>query len=97
MMSMSAMSAGRCAAAAALLTLAALGSVMADEAPGDCFGIDFNQQHPVAIGKITAAKPRVYFVKNASDSAACPADTDAIARFRQWLGELGGANAAARS
>jgi hypothetical protein len=74
---MSAMLAGRRAAAAVLLTLAALGSATADEAPVDCFGVDFDRQHPVAIGKITAAKPRDYFVKNASDNAACPADTDA--------------------
>src|SRR5271168_2300316 len=77
MRTMSAVAAGRCAAATALLTLAALCSAMADEAPGDCFGFDFDRQYPFSIGKITGAKPRIYFVKNVSDNAACPADTDA--------------------
>jgi hypothetical protein len=65
--------------AAALMTLAALGSAAADptEAPGDCLGVDFNPQQPIAVGKVTAAKPRVNFVKNVSDAAACPADTAA--------------------
>ena len=76
MKTMSAMRSGRCAAAAALLTLGALCPAAADDAPGDCFGVDFDRQHPVAIGKITAAKPRVYFVKSISDNAACPADTE---------------------
>lgn len=74
---MSATQAGRCVAAVALLTLGALCPATADEVPGDCLGVDFDRQHPIAIGKITAAKPRAYFVKNVSDNAACPADTDA--------------------
>jgi hypothetical protein len=49
----------------------------ADEGPGDCLGVDFDPQRPVAIGKITAAGPRVYFVKNAMDDAACPAGSAA--------------------
>ncbi len=49
----------------------------ADEAPGDCLGIDFDVAHPVAIAKIIADRPRVYFVKSAAENAACPADADA--------------------
>jgi hypothetical protein len=56
-----------------LLLFCALAPATADEGPGDCFGIDFDPQHPAAIGKIAADKPRVYFVKNATDSASCPA------------------------
>jgi len=65
--------------AVALLVRCAVGPAAADEteAPGDCFGIDFDQQHPIAIGKVTNAKPRVHFLKNVSDDKSCPADTDA--------------------
>jgi hypothetical protein len=49
----------------------------ADEGPGDCLGVDFDPQRPIAIGKIAAASRRVYFVKNATDDAACPAASDA--------------------
>jgi hypothetical protein len=55
----------------------------ADEGPGDCLGVDFDPQHPVAIGKITAG-PRVYFVKNAMDDAACPAGS-AACREKAYL------------
>jgi hypothetical protein len=54
------------------------------EAPGDCLGVDFDPQHPVAIGKVTAANPRVYFVKNATDDAACPAGS-AACREKAYL------------
>jgi len=47
----------------------------ADEGPGDCLGVDFDSAHPVTIAKITADKPRAYFIKSAYDDAACPADT----------------------
>ncbi len=47
------------------------------EAPGECRGIDFDQQHPVAIARIKPDKPRVYFVKSITDAAACPAETAA--------------------
>jgi hypothetical protein len=63
--------------AAAVLLLCALVPAAADEAPGDCLGVDFDRQHPIAVGKITTAKPRVYFVKSGSDDATCPADSDA--------------------
>jgi hypothetical protein len=59
--------------AAALLASGPIAPAAADEGPGDCFGIAFDPQHPVAIGKIAADEPRVYFVKNATDSASCPA------------------------
>jgi len=64
-------------AAAALVSLRALAPATADEAPGDCFGVDFDQQHPIVIGRIVTAKPRVYFLKDVSDDKSCPADTDA--------------------
>ena len=46
----------------------------ADQGPGDCLGVGFDVQHPVAIAKIIADEPQVHFVKNASDNAVCPAD-----------------------
>jgi len=60
-------------AAAALLASGLFAPAAADEGVGDCFGIDFDPQHPVAIGKVAAGKPRAYFAKNATDSASCPA------------------------
>src|SRR5271168_1445095 len=77
MTEMASMHARRYGAAAMLLIATAVSCAAADEAPGDCLGVDFDRQHPIAIGKIIAAKPRVYFVKSASDDAACPADTEA--------------------
>jgi hypothetical protein len=62
---------------AALLLFGAFAPAAADEGPGDCFGVDFDPQHPVPIGKIAADKPRVYFLKNAADDPACPASTTA--------------------
>jgi hypothetical protein len=64
-------------AAAALLLFGAFAPAMADEGPGDCLGIDFDSQHPVPIGKITADKSRVYFLKNTADDPACPASAAA--------------------
>jgi hypothetical protein len=55
----------------------AFSPAMADEAPGDCFGVDFDAAHPIAIAKITADKPRTHFLKNVSDNAACPSDSEA--------------------
>jgi hypothetical protein len=52
-------------------------SARADEGPGDCLGVDFDSAHPVTIARITADKPRAYFIKSAYDDAACPADTAA--------------------
>ncbi len=62
-------------AAANFFVLPALSA--ADESPGDCLGIDFDLHNPVTIAKIIANRPRVYFVKNAADDAACPAAADA--------------------
>ncbi len=62
-------------AAAAFILLRLFALALADEGPGDCLGIDFDPQHPVVIGKVTAANPRAYFVKSATDDAACPAAT----------------------
>jgi len=39
----------------------------ADQGPGDCLGVGFDVQHPVAIAKIIADEPQVHFVKDASD------------------------------
>lgn len=64
-------------ATVALFALWARQAAAADEAPGDCLGVDFDPHHPVAIGKVTVVTPRAYFVKNTSDAAGCPADTDA--------------------
>jgi hypothetical protein len=59
------------------LLLPAHSPALADEAESDCFGIDFDVEHPITIAKIIADKPRTFFIKNVSDNAACPADTDA--------------------
>ena len=63
--------------AAATLLVRAVAPAAADEAPGNCLGVDFDLRHPIAIGKITAAKLRVYFVKSVADDAACPSDAAA--------------------
>jgi hypothetical protein len=63
--------------AAATLLVCGVAPAAAGEGPGDCLGVDFDRQHSIAIGKITAAKPRVNFVKSVSDNAGCPADSDA--------------------
>ncbi len=65
--------------AAALLALSMLAPAFAEdsEAPGECRGIDFDQQHPITIARIKPDTPRVYFVKSVTDNAACPADTAA--------------------
>jgi len=60
-------------AAAALLSLCAPHPAAADEAPGDCSGVDFNVAHPVAIAKIIADERQVHFVKSTVDDASCPA------------------------
>jgi hypothetical protein len=64
-------------AAAALLALGLFAPAAAEEGPGDCFGIDFDPQHPIAIGKVATGNPRVYFLKNAADDPACPASAAA--------------------
>ena len=60
-----------------LLLFCAFAPATADEGPGDCLGVGFDPQHPVAIGKIAADESRVYFLKSATDDAACPAATAA--------------------
>lgn len=60
---------------AALFVLSVVSSAAAEEGPGDCLGVDFNTRNPVTIAKIIADRTRVYFVKNSSDDAACPAAT----------------------
>src|SRR5271170_4239586 len=67
----------RLIAGALVLACAAITSAAADEGPGDCPGVDFDAAHPITIAKISAEKPRTYFLKSAYDDAACPADTDA--------------------
>ena len=67
----------RLIAGALVLACAAITSAAADEGPGDCLGVDFDAAHPITIAKISAEKPRTYFLKSAYDDAACPADTDA--------------------
>ena len=62
--------------AAGLFVVFASSFAAADQGTGDCLGVGFDVQHPVTIAKIIADKPQVHFVKNASDNAACPADTD---------------------
>jgi hypothetical protein len=62
---------------AALFTLPAFSPAVADEGQADCLGVDFVVQHPVTIAKIIADKPHTFFVKNASDDASCPAESDA--------------------
>jgi len=70
--------------AAGLLMLSATARAGADEAPGDRLGVDFDQRHPVSVGRITPASPRAYFVKNVSDAAACPADSE-VCRLKAYL------------
>jgi hypothetical protein len=67
----------RLIAGALVLACAAITSAAADEGPSDCLGVDFDAAHPITIAKISAEKPRTYFLKSAYDDAACPADTDA--------------------
>jgi hypothetical protein len=74
---MTSMNKYRVIAGALLLACAAITSAMADEAPGDCQGVDFDVAQPITIAKIIAAKPRTYFLKSTYDDAACPADSDA--------------------
>jgi hypothetical protein len=62
---------------AVLLALGLFAPAAADEGPGDCFGVNFDLQNPIAIGKIAADKPRVYFLKNAADDPTCPTCTAA--------------------
>ncbi len=52
-------------------------TAMADEAPGDCFGIEFNLTHPIGVAKLLTTQPQVHFLKNASDNANCPANNAA--------------------
>jgi hypothetical protein len=59
-----------------MLAFCAIWPAMTDENPGDCNGIDFDLKTPIAIAKITPAKPRVNFIKSAWEEASCPADTD---------------------
>jgi hypothetical protein len=58
----------------ALLSLSGLAQATADEGPGDCLGVNFDRQKPVTIEKMSAANPRIYFVKSAWENAACPSD-----------------------
>jgi hypothetical protein len=62
---------------ALLLACVAFTRAFADEGPGDCLGVDFDAAHPVTVVKITADKPRAYFIKSTYDDAACPADAAA--------------------
>jgi hypothetical protein len=59
-------------AVAVLLALGLFAPAAADEGPGDCFGVNFDLQNPIAIGKIAADEPRVYFLKNAADDPPVP-------------------------
>ncbi|MGA2893197.1 MAG: hypothetical protein ABSE22_10025 [Xanthobacteraceae bacterium] len=61
-------------ATAVLLVLHVRSPALADEKPGDCLGVDFDAQHPIAIGKIVTDKPHVNFIKSGWEDAACPAD-----------------------
>ncbi len=63
--------------AAALVALPIFTPAIAEdsEAPGECLGIDFDQQRPIAIARIKPDTPRVHFIKSVTDDAACPADT----------------------
>jgi hypothetical protein len=63
--------------AALFLVCAPWAPANADEGPGDCLGVDFDLAHPVTVAKVTADKPRTYFIKSAYDDKACPADGDA--------------------
>ena len=58
--------------AAGLFVVFASSFAAADQGPGDCLGVGFDVQHPVAIAKIIADEPQVHFVKDASDNAVCP-------------------------
>jgi hypothetical protein len=69
--------------AAALSALMAA-PALAEDAPGDCIGFDFDATKPAVIARVTAAVPKAYFVRNASDVASCPADT-AACRGRAYL------------
>ncbi len=68
---------GWIALSVALLSLSGLAQAMADEGPGDCLGVNFDKQKPVTIEKMSAANPRIYFVKSAWENAACPSDAPA--------------------
>src|SRR5581483_4456973 len=67
-------------AAAMVFALCAPAAAAAGEASGDCYGIDFNVDHPIAIAKVIADRPQINFVKNTADAASCPASTDACRR-----------------
>lgn len=67
-------------AAIFLLLVSVPAVAAADEAAGDCFGVDFNLAHPIAIAKMIANRPQIHFLKNTTDDAACPADTAACER-----------------
>ena len=60
------------AGAAALILFGS--SVLAEPAPGDCTGIDFDRERPIVVSRIVA-KPKAFYVKSAWEDAACPADT----------------------
>ncbi len=72
--------------AAALAVMPIFAPALAEdgEAPGECLGIDFDQQHPIAIARIKPDMPRVHFIKSVTDDAACPADT-ATCRQKAYL------------
>jgi hypothetical protein len=72
------------AVAAALSAVMAAAPALAEDAPGDCMGFDFDAKTPAAIARVTAAAPKAYFVRNASEDASCPADT-AACRGRAYL------------
>lgn len=63
-----------------LLVMRPLSVIAADEAPGDCFGIDFNVAHPMSVAKIGTDQPQVHFLKNVYDNPNCPANTAACAQ-----------------
>jgi hypothetical protein len=75
---------------AALFSLSGLTHAVADEGPGDCLGVNFDRQKPVTIEKMSAASPRIYFVKSAWESVACPSNAAACqAKAHLVPGDLG--------
>jgi hypothetical protein len=57
--------------------LAAASPVKAQLAAGDCNGLDFDIGKPVTVAKVVSRTPKIHYVKNASENASCPAETDA--------------------
>lgn len=74
----------RCAGWSGVVVLLACGMVQAQAQGGDCWGLALPADGPAKLLQVSAAQPRLHFVKNHADDARCPS-TAAECRRKAYL------------